>query len=105
MTSIDTNILFSTKANLYCHINYLFIRHADALKSKSAWVSIITSLLHLTMIGIKKHGDGFEDKFGPISLHGASRFNFAIPTKTIHACFLTPLVVDYNSRYGTLVTS
>jgi len=97
MTSIGTNMFFSTKANLYCHINYLSIRHADALKSKNAWASIIISLLHLTMIGTKKHGDGFEDKFGPISLHGASRSSFVIPTKIIHACFLTPLVVDYNS--------
>jgi hypothetical protein len=105
MTSIDSNMFFSTKANLYCHVKSLSIRHADVLKSKNVWASIITSLLHLTMIATKKHGDGFEHKFGPFSLHGASRSNFMVPIKTIHAHFLTLLVVDYNNQYGTPITS
>jgi len=47
------------------------------------------------MIGTKKHGARFEDRLGPFSLHDASRSNFAIPTKTRHVRFLTPLVVDW----------
>jgi len=34
--SIGTNVFFSTKANLYSHINFLPIKHADALESRSA---------------------------------------------------------------------
>jgi hypothetical protein len=36
MTSIDTSVFFSIKANLYCWINSLSIKHVDALESKSA---------------------------------------------------------------------
>jgi hypothetical protein len=32
MTSIDTNVFFSIKTNLYCHINSLSIKHVDAPK-------------------------------------------------------------------------
>jgi hypothetical protein len=47
------------------------------------------------MIGINKHGVGFEDRLGPFSLHDASRSSFAVLIKTGHVCFLTPLVVDW----------
>ncbi len=53
MTSIGTGVLFSTRANFYCHINSLSIKHVNALKSRSVWASIITNLLHLIMIGTK----------------------------------------------------
>jgi hypothetical protein len=105
MTSTNTNVFFTTKTNLYCHINSLSIRHVDAPKSKNVWASIITSLLHLIMIGTKNHGDGSEDRFGPFSLHGASKSSLVVPNETIHACFSTPLVVDYNNRYRTPITS
>jgi hypothetical protein len=49
------------------------------------------------MIGIKKHGVGFENRLGPFSLHDASRFNLEIPTETRNVHFL------YSSSYG-LVT-
>ncbi len=54
----------------------------------------MTSLLHLRMIGTKKHGAGFEDRLGPYSLHDASRFSLVVPTKIGHARFSTPLVMD-----------
>jgi hypothetical protein len=38
----------------------LSIKHVDVLESRSAWASITTSLLHLTMIGTNKHGVGCE---------------------------------------------
>jgi hypothetical protein len=34
MTSIDISVFFSTKTNLYYHINSLSIKHVDAPKSK-----------------------------------------------------------------------
>jgi hypothetical protein len=33
MTSIDIGVLFSSKTNLYCCTNSLFIKHVDALES------------------------------------------------------------------------
>jgi hypothetical protein len=95
LISTGIGMFFFTKANLYCHISSLSIKHVDAPKLRSVWASIVTSLLHLTMIGSKKHGIGFKDKMGPFSLHDASRFNLAIPTKTEHACFLTAMVVGW----------
>jgi hypothetical protein len=89
MTSIDINVFFSTRTNLYYHINSLSIKHVDVLKS------IVTSLLHLMMISTKKHGARFEDRLGPFSLHDASRSNLLIPTKIRHVRFLIPLVVDW----------
>jgi hypothetical protein len=55
-TSIDTSVLFSTRTNLYCHTNSLSIKHANVLKSRNVWASIIISLLHLMMIGTKVLG-------------------------------------------------
>jgi len=89
MTSIDISVFFSTRTNLYYHTNSLSIKHVDVLKS------IVTSLLHLMMIGTKKHGARFENRLGPFSLHDASRSNLIIPTKTRHVHFLIPLVVDW----------
>ncbi len=94
MTSIGTGMFFSIRANLYCHTNYLSMKHVGTPKSRNAWASIITSLLHLTMINTKKHGVGFENRIGPFSLHDASRSSFVVPTKTRHVRFSTPLVVD-----------
>jgi hypothetical protein len=73
MTSTETSVHFSTRANLYYYINSLSIKHVDALKLRNTWASIVTSLLHLTMIGSKKHGVGSKDKLGPFSLHDASK--------------------------------
>jgi hypothetical protein len=95
MTSIGTNVLFFIQTNLYCCTNSLSMKHVDAWESKKFWASVITSLLHLTMIGIKKHGVGFEGRFWPFLLPDASRFNFAILIKTRYAHFSTPLVMDW----------
>ncbi len=92
MTSTNIGVLFSTRVNLYCHTNSLIIKHADALKSISVWASIITSLLHFTMIGMKKHGVRSKNRLGSFSLHDASRSNLAVPIKTRHARFPTPLI-------------
>jgi hypothetical protein len=46
------------------------------------------------MIDSKKHGVGFEDRLQAFSLHDASKFNLAIPIKSGHARFSTPLIVD-----------
>ncbi len=35
MISINTNVFFSIKTNLYCHTNSLSIKHVDALESRS----------------------------------------------------------------------
>ncbi len=88
-------MLFSTKANLYCHISSLVMKHGDAPKLRSVWASIVTSLLHLTMNSTNKHGVGFEDRLRPFSLYDASRSSLTIPTEIGHAHFLTPLVVDW----------
>ncbi len=58
MTSTSSNVFFSIKANLYYHTSSLSMKHANVLESRSAWVSIVTSLLHLIMIGTKKRGVG-----------------------------------------------
>jgi hypothetical protein len=63
-------------------------------KSISVQTFIVTSLIHLTMIGTKKHGVGFEDKLRPFSLHDALRCTSWPPTNTRHVHFTTPLVVD-----------
>ncbi len=88
-------MLFSTKANLYCHTNSLGMKHGDAPKLKNVLASIVTSLLHLTMINTNKHGVGFEDRLRPFSLYDASRSSLMIRTEIGHAHFLTPLVVDW----------
>jgi hypothetical protein len=54
MTSTGIGVFFKTRANLYCHTSSLSIKHVDAPKLRSVWASIVTSLLHLTMIGTKK---------------------------------------------------
>ncbi len=51
------------------------------LKSKNVWASIVRRLLHLTMIGTKKHGVRSKNKLGPFSLHDASRCSLTIPIK------------------------
>ncbi len=94
-TSTGTSVPFSTRTNLYCCTNSLSIKRAYALKSRNAWASIVTSLLHLTMIGTNNHGARFEDKLAPFSLHDASKCNLIIPIKTKHARFPTPLIVDW----------
>jgi hypothetical protein len=68
MTLTSTSVLFFTKTNLYCHISSLSIKQVNALESRNVWASIVTSLLHFTMIGIKKHDVRFEDRLGPFSL-------------------------------------
>jgi hypothetical protein len=93
MTSTCTGVFFSTITNLYCRTNSLSLKHVDALESKSVWASIVTSLLHLIMIGTTKHGVGSKYRLKPFSLHDASRSNLVIPIETGHACFSTPLVV------------
>jgi hypothetical protein len=95
MTSIDTSVLFSIQTNLYCYISSLYIKRVDALESRNVWASIVTNLLHLTMIGIKKHGVGFEDRLRPFSLHDPSRSNLVNTIKIGHVCFLTPLIVGW----------
>jgi hypothetical protein len=57
--------------------------------------SIVTSLLHLIMIGTNKHGVGSKNKLGPFSSHDASRSSLSVPIEIGHACFPTPLVVDW----------
>jgi len=56
ITSTSINVFFSTKVNLYYHSSSLSMKHVDVLESRSAWVSIVTSLLHFIMIGTKKYG-------------------------------------------------
>jgi hypothetical protein len=94
MTSTDISVLFSIRANLYYCTNSLSMKHINAPKSRSVWASIIIGFLHLTMIGIKKHGVGSKDRLEPFSLHDASRSNLTFLTKTGHVHFLTLLVVD-----------
>jgi hypothetical protein len=62
MTPTSTSVLFSTITNLYHCISSLSIKHVDASKCRNAWASIITILLHLTMIGTKTHGVGSKNK-------------------------------------------
>jgi hypothetical protein len=94
MTSTDISMFFSIWANLYCRTDYLSMKHIDVPKSRSVWASIIISLLHLTMIGTKKHGVGSKYRLGPFSLHDASRSNLIVFIETGHAHFSTLLVVD-----------
>jgi hypothetical protein len=65
------------------------MKHVDELESKSVGASIVTSLLHMTMIGTKNHGVGFENKLGPFSLHDASRSSLVVLADIRHARFLT----------------
>jgi len=95
MASIDIGVLFSSKANLYCCTSSLYIKHVHVPQSKNVWASIFTSLLHLTLIGTKKHGVGFENRLRPFSLHDASRSSLVDTTKNIHVCFSTPIVVGW----------
>jgi hypothetical protein len=99
MTSTSTSVFFSTRANLYCHISFLSIKHANAPKSRSVWASIVTSVLHLIMISTKKHGVRPKDRLRPFSLHDASRLSFIVPIETGHVHFLIPLVVDSQQRW------
>ncbi len=83
-------MFFFTRANLYCHISSLIMKHGDAPKLRSVWAFIVTSLLHLIMISTNKHGVVFENKLRPFSLYDASRSNLVIFIKIGHAHFLTP---------------
>jgi hypothetical protein len=56
---------------------------------------MFTSLLHLTMIGTKKHGVGFENKMGPFSIHDPSKFSLVVLIEIKHVCFPTFLVVGW----------
>ncbi len=56
----------------------LSIKHVDAPNPKSVWASIVTSLLHLTMISTKKYGVASKDRLGRFSLHDASRFSLTV---------------------------
>jgi hypothetical protein len=94
MTLTSIGVFFSIKTNLYYRTNFLSMKHIDTPKSISVWASIIISLLHLTMIGTKKHGVRSKDKLGPFSIHDASRSSLVVPTKVGHVHFSTPLVVD-----------
>ncbi len=94
MNSTGIGVLFSTRASFYCHISSLSIKHVDVLESRSAQSSIITSLIHLIMIGIKEYGVGFEDRLGPFSLHDASRSSLVVPIEIAHVHYPTRLVVD-----------
>ncbi len=58
MTSTVTGVIFFTKANLYCYTNFLSMKHANVLESRSVGASIIVGLLHLILIDIKKNGGG-----------------------------------------------
>jgi len=54
MISTSTCVFLFAKANLYCCTNFLTMKHIDAPKSRSAYSSIVMSLLHLIMITIEK---------------------------------------------------
>ncbi len=71
------------------------MKHVDVLKSTIVWASIVASVLHLTMIGTRKHGVGSKDRLEPISLDNASRFGLMVPIETKHARFSIALVVDW----------
>ncbi len=71
------------------------MKHVNALKSKNVWASIVTSLLHLTMIGTKKYSVKSKDRLEPFSLHDVSKFSLIVSTETTHACFSTPLVMHW----------
>jgi hypothetical protein len=60
MTLIGTSVVFFIKANLYYCTGSLSKKHVDVLKSRNAWTSIATSLLHLTMISTNKHVLGLK---------------------------------------------
>ncbi len=94
MISTSIGVFFSTKANLYCHTNYFSIRHVDVPQSRCSQASIVISLLHLTMIGIKRHGIGSKNRIGPFSLHDASTSSLTVPIEIGHVHFLTFLIVD-----------
>ncbi len=86
MPSTSTSVFFSARVYLYFCTSFLSIKHADAPKSRSDWASIITSLIHLTMISIKKHVLGLKINSdhchymmhqGPTSLY-LLRFNMLV---------------------------
>jgi hypothetical protein len=93
MTPTSTSVSFSIIANLYHCISSLSIKHVDASKCRNVWASIITILLHLTMISTKTHGVGSKNKLEPLSLHDASRSSLVVLTEIKHVGFPTPLVV------------
>jgi len=92
MTSIRTIVFFFTKANLYCYTNFLLMKQVDAPKSRNVWASIIMGLLHLIMIGTKKHGAKFENNLGPFALHDASKSNLLVLIEIGHVHFLILLI-------------
>jgi hypothetical protein len=65
IASTTTGVVFSTNAKLCCRTNYLSMKHADAPKSRSAWVCTIVDLPPLIVMGNKKQDVGFENKVGP----------------------------------------
>jgi hypothetical protein len=70
------------------------MKHVGAPKSRSVWASIIMGLLHLIMIGAKKHGAGFKNSLGPFALHDASRSNLVVSIEVGHFHFLILLAGD-----------
>jgi hypothetical protein len=49
-------------------------------------------LLHLIVIGTKKHGARFKNSMGPFTLHDALRSNLMVPIEIGHVHFLTLLI-------------
>jgi hypothetical protein len=47
------------------------------------------------MIGIKKHGVGFEDRMGQFLIHDTLKSSLVVPIETRHVHFPTPLVADW----------
>jgi hypothetical protein len=95
MISTGICVRFFTKPNLYCHVNSLSLKHANAPKSRSVWASIVASLLHLIMNVTKKHGVESEDRLEPLSLHDASKLNLVVSIETRHVSFSTPMVMHW----------
>jgi len=50
------------------------------------------SLLHLIVIGIKKHGVQLENSLGPFALHDASKSNLVVPIEIGNVHFPTLLI-------------
>jgi hypothetical protein len=62
------------------------MKHVDALESNNASIFIVVDLLHLIVIGNKKQGVGFENKWGPFWLHDALRSNHNLIPNLIVLC-------------------
>ncbi len=97
MTSIRTNVFTFTKANLYYYINFLLMKHVNALESKCLHYH---GLITFDSDWYQKTCARFKNSMGPFALRDASISDLVVPIEIGRVHFLS-LLIGVGNRGGT----